>query len=143
MKKLSLLVVVAAMSLASCNVLQDAVDCLCSTRSGNPKLDSFFATAEQLQSAALRVDGKVEQAREDLAVALGLPANASDDDLGTAYCEMFNVVDFDWQDPVCYVDVNVAVTAAAECQVSVTPGQFDVLCQGTCHGTCRAGFIGK
>lgn len=141
--KATLLIIAAALLLPSCSVLNDALECLCAPRFDNPKLDSFFTTAEQLQTAALRVDGKIEQARADLAVSLGLTATASATDIRTAYCDLFDVVTVNWEPPVCRSSIDIAVTAAAECDVAVTPGEFDVRCTGTCHGTCRASCTGS
>ncbi|MBW2261872.1 MAG: hypothetical protein JRG91_07860, partial [Deltaproteobacteria bacterium] len=148
MKKAShILVVAAVLSLGgantSCEFIENCLECMCGDISdgnsgitGNAKVDSFFAAVITLDASTGIVSSKVEDALADLRVTLGLSADASLADIRTAIDDAFSTggVTFNasYEPAECRADVDVAVQAAAECDVTVDPGEVDIRCEGRC-----------
>ncbi len=159
MKKAShVLVVAAVLSLGgantSCELIENCLECLCGDISdgnsgitGNAKVDSFFAAVIALDASTGIVNSKVEDALADLRVTLGLSADASLEEIRTAIDDAFSTagVTFNasYEPAECRADVDVAAQAAAECDVTVDPGEVDIRCEGRCEGTCQGGCTGE
>ncbi|MBW2260424.1 MAG: hypothetical protein JRG91_00505, partial [Deltaproteobacteria bacterium] len=114
---------------------------------GDAKVDSFFGAVIALDASTGIVSSKVEDAIADLRVTLGLPADASLADIRAAIDDAFSTggVTFNasYEPAECRADVDVAVQAAAECDVTVDPGEVDIRCEGRCEGTCQGGCTGE
>ncbi len=148
------LVVYLALHIMSCQVISDCLECLCGDVSegdfgitGNAKVDSFFAAAIELDASTQLANMRMEAALSDLAVALGLTEDADLDAIRDGLADSMAGVsleaDLQVEPPRCEADINVAVQAAAECDVDVDPGSVEVRCEGHCSGTCYAQCDGE
>ncbi|HTQ06872.1 MAG TPA: hypothetical protein VMI54_23605 [Polyangiaceae bacterium] len=123
--------------------------------SGNAKLDGFFQAVSTLNSSVGQINADFETNIDSLIDTFGVQvdANATIDAKVTALDAQIKAdiaanvsggLTVDYQPPECHADVNVAVTAEANCEakancnVMATPGQVSVQCQGTCEGSCDA-----
>ncbi|HVH98239.1 MAG TPA: hypothetical protein VM869_06005 [Enhygromyxa sp.] len=112
--------------------------------SGIVSVDSFFSAVIEVRNAALQVSGSVRGELEGMAVSLGVEgyADLSTEDLGAAVvaeleAKLTTYVDggltINYQPPRCEASVDVAVKAAAECDVTADPGSIEAKCMGSCE----------
>lgn len=148
------LVIALSLGTASCEFVENCLECLCgdvdqgvSGITGNPKVDSFFAAAIELDESTTLANDKMESALGDLRATLGLPADASLEEIRTAIDAAFIdagiTFSMTYEPAECRADVDVAARAAAECDVAVDPGEVEVVCEGYCEGTCQASCTGE
>jgi hypothetical protein len=147
-------VVALSMGATSCEFIKSCLECLCgdidqgnSGITGNPKVDSFFAAAIELDQSTAMANARMDAALADLRVVLGLPAGASLDDIRAAIDAAFSTAgitfDVSYEPAECRADIDVAARAAAECDVTVDPGEVSIECEGHCEGTCQATCTGE
>ncbi len=142
------------LSTTSCEILESCLECLCgdvdqgqSGITGNPKVDSFFAAAIALDQSTELANQKMEDALADLRAVLGLSETATVEEIRTAIDAAFTdagiAFNMTYEPAECRADVEVAARAAAECDVTVDPGEVSVVCEGRCEGTCQATCTGE
>lgn len=121
--------------------------------SGDARLDGFFKALGNIQNTTVLVKTDFDANIRALAAVYGVEVDGAINaelvnDLVAAIRADINAnvegsVTVNYQPPRCQANVNVAVEAQArceakaECQVSATPGEVSVACQGTCTGSCE------
>lgn len=127
--------------------------------SGNAKLDGFFQAVSTLNSSVGQINADFETNIDSLIATFSVQvdANASIDAKVTALLAQIKAdvsanvdggLTIDYQPPECHADINVAVTAEANCEakaqcnVQANPGQVSVQCNGQCEGSCDADCSG-
>jgi hypothetical protein len=114
--------------------------------SGIVSVDAFFGAVIEVRNAALQVSGGVRAELEALAVSLEIEgyAEMSLDELSAAvvgelqakfdfYIDPDSGIRINYEAPRCQASVDVAVKAAAECDVTVDPGSIEAKCMGSCE----------
>jgi hypothetical protein len=137
----ALLLNISVMGIGSC---EELMECFCGSDqklTGNTKVDAWLSAADELTAAGDRVWARTDAAMTKLAVLLGLPETATAEQIQAALCEKFSSASLTFHmeaEPAkCTVDVDVAAKAAAECDVSYTPGSVELNCSGHCEGSCQ------
>jgi hypothetical protein len=147
-------VLALALGNTSCDLIKNCLECMCGDINsgsagitGNAKVDSFFAAVIALDTATARVNAKVEDGLADLRATLGLSADADLSEIRAAIDGAFSTagVTFNasYEPAECRTDIDVAAQAAAECDVTVDPGEVSIQCEGSCEGTCQAHCSGE
>lgn len=112
--------------------------------SGIVSVDAFFAAVIDVRNVALDVSGTVRVQLEGIAASLQIEgyADMSLDDLSAAVAGGLQAkfaatleggITITYEPPKCEVNVDIAVEAAAECDVEVDPGSVEVQCMGSCE----------
>lgn len=112
--------------------------------SGIVSVDSFFSAVIEVRNAALQVSGSVRGELEGMAASLGVEgyADLSTEDLGAAVVAGLETkfattiqggLTINYEPPRCQASVDVAVKAAAECDVTADPGSIEARCMGSCE----------
>jgi len=112
--------------------------------SGVVSIDSFFSAVIEVRNAALVVSGTVRAELEGMAASLEIEGFA-DMSLDQLSAEVVAGLDakfaaniqggltINFQPPRCEASVDIAVSAAAECDVTVEPGSIEAKCSGSCE----------
>lgn len=105
--------------------------------SGVASLDSFFGAVVDFRGAALGVEAQIQTEVDALAVSVGLSEGAPIADVRAALqnhiaAHVDGGLAVRYQPPVCEASLEVAASAAAECDASVDPGSVSVSCEGKC-----------
>jgi hypothetical protein len=112
--------------------------------SGIVSVDSFFGAVINVRDAALQVSGSVRGEFEGIAASLGIEgyADMSMDELSAAITGELTVLfeanlqgglTISYEPPRCQASLDVAVQAAAECDVEADPGSIEAKCMGSCE----------
>jgi hypothetical protein len=112
--------------------------------SGLVSIDAFFSAVISVRDAATRVSGSVRAELEGIAVSLEIEgyADMTLDELGAAVVgelesKFSTTIDggltIRYQEPKCQASVDVAVQAAAECDVEADAGSIEAKCMGSCE----------
>jgi modification target Cys-rich repeat protein len=112
--------------------------------SGVVSIDSFFSAVIEVRNAALVVSGTVRAELEGMAASLEIEgyASMSLDQLSAAVVAALQLkfegtidggLTIKFQPPRCEASVDVAVSAAAECDVTADPGSIEAKCSGSCE----------
>ncbi|HLT38281.1 MAG TPA: hypothetical protein VK034_18475 [Enhygromyxa sp.] len=111
--------------------------------SGIVSVDAFFGAVLEVRNAALNVSGTVRAELEGMAASLGIEgyADMTLDQLGAAIVGQlelqFQVLEggltIEYEPPKCQASVEVAIEAAAECDVEADPGSIEAKCMGSCE----------
>ena len=111
--------------------------------SGIVSVDSFFSAVIEVRNAAFVVSGTVRAELEGMAASLEIEgyANMSLDQLSAAVVAGLDAkfaanvqggLTIKYEAPRCEASVDIAVSAAAECDVNVEPGSIEASCSGSC-----------
>lgn len=112
--------------------------------SGIVSVDAFFSAVLDVRDAAFVVSGTVRAELEGMAASLGVEgyADMSLDELSGAVVAGIDAkftgtikpgLRINFEPPKCQASVEVAVEAAAECDVEVDPGSIEAKCMGSCE----------
>lgn len=101
-------------------------------------IDAFFGAVVDVNAAALSISGSLRSELDGIALSVGLEPGAAGADIAAAVeAKLALAVDggikVAFQPPRCEASVEVAVAAAAECDVTVEPGSATVECSGGCE----------
>jgi hypothetical protein len=146
---LGLLAGISVTTLQGCDpgAVADVCDLSCPTEgvlegnasiTGIASIDGFFGAVVDVNAAALSISGSLRSELDGIAVSLGLEPGAASADIVAAINLKFGAaldggLKIDFQPPRCEASVEVAVAAAAECDVEVDPGMATVECSGGCE----------
>jgi hypothetical protein len=105
---------------------------------GIAQIDAFFGAVVDVNAAALSISGARRSELDGIALSVGLEPGAAGADIAAAVeAKLALAVDggikVAFQPPRCEASVEVAVAAAAECDVTVEPGSATVECSGGCE----------
>lgn len=107
---------------------------------GIAQIDAFFGAVVDVNAAALSISGTLRSELDGIALSVGLQPGATGAEIATAvdaklalYIDVDAGLKIDFQPPRCEASVEVAVAAAAECDVEVEPGSATVECSGGCE----------
>ncbi len=105
--------------------------------SGVPSIDAFFGAAIDLDTAMRGVSGGLRAELDAIGASVGLAPGAGGAELSVAIDGMLaQYIDggltIDYQPPRCEASVEASLSAAAECDVEVDPGELTVECSGSC-----------
>jgi hypothetical protein len=105
---------------------------------GIASVDAFFGAVVDVNAAALSISGSLRSELDAIALSVGLePGAAGADIAGAVEAKLALAVDggikVAFQPPRCEASVEVAVAAAAECDVQADPGMVSVECSGGCE----------
>lgn len=108
------------------------------TITGVAEVDAFFGAVVDLSAAANGISGSLTAEIDAIGISLGLPAGSSSADIKAALELKFTGaldggLKIEFQPPRCEASIDVAVSAAAECDVEVEPGSATVACEGGCE----------
>jgi hypothetical protein len=112
--------------------------------SGFVSIDAFFGAVIDVRAAALDVSGTVRAQLEGIAASLQIEgyAEMSLSDLSAAVTAGLEAkfaasieggITISFEPPKCEANVELAVEAAAECDVEVDPGMIEAKCMGSCE----------
>ncbi|MFO7564720.1 MAG: hypothetical protein R6X02_18900 [Enhygromyxa sp.] len=144
-----------AIAAPGCNEITDVCDLSCPAEgiaegnagiSGIVSIDSFFSAVLDVRNAALNVSDTVRAELEGIAASVGVEgyADMNIEELGAAVAgnletHLATYIDLDaglrikYEPPKCQASVEVAVKAAAECDVEANPGSIEAKCMGSCE----------
>jgi hypothetical protein len=105
---------------------------------GIAQIDAFFGAVVDVNAAALSISGSLRSELDGIALSVGLQPGATGAEIAAALDLKFTAaldggLKIDFQPPRCEASVEVAVAAAAECDVEVEPGMATVECSGGCE----------
>jgi hypothetical protein len=105
---------------------------------GIASVDAFFGAVVDFNGAALSISGSLRSELDAIALSVGLQPGAAGADIAAAVeAKLAIAVDggikVAFQPPRCEASVEVAVSAAAECDVQADPGMVSVECSGGCE----------
>ena len=105
--------------------------------SGVPSIDAFFGAAIDLDTAMRGVSGELRAELDAIGASVGLAPGAGGAELsGAIDAQLALYVDggltISYQPPRCEANIEASVSAAAECDVDVDPGELTVSCSGSC-----------
>ncbi|MEZ4383935.1 MAG: hypothetical protein R3A79_21565 [Nannocystaceae bacterium] len=105
--------------------------------SGLASVDSFFGAVVDFTAAADGVDSKIRAELDAIALGVGLPEGATGAEIRAKIEQRIAVsvaggLQVKYQEPKCEASVEIAASAAAECDASVDPGSVEVQCKGSC-----------
>ncbi|EDM75206.1 hypothetical protein PPSIR1_41054 [Plesiocystis pacifica SIR-1] len=112
--------------------------------SGVVSIDAFFGAVIAVRDAAATVSGNVRGELEGIAASLEIEGyqELSFDELALAVqgglqakfeANLEGGLTISFEPPRCQANVDIAVQAAAECDVDVDPGMIEVQCMGSCE----------
>lgn len=147
---LGLLVGTSLTALQGCegdNPLTDVCDLSCpdegvlegnASITGIASIDGFFGAVVDVNAAALSISGSLQSELDAIALSVGLEPGAASADIVAAINAKFTAaldggLSIKAAPPRCEASVEVAVAAAAECDVEVDPGMATVSCSGGCE----------
>lgn len=105
---------------------------------GIAQVDAFFGAVVDVSAAANGISGTLQGELDAIALSVDLQPGAAGADIATAIQgKLEAAVDgglkITFAPPKCEASVDVAVSAAAECDVEVDPGMASVSCEGSCE----------
>jgi hypothetical protein len=105
---------------------------------GIASIDGFFGAVIDVNAAALSISGSLQSELDAIALSVGLEPGAASADIVAAINLKFTAaldggLSIKAAPPRCEASVEVAVSAAAECDVEVDPGMATVSCSGGCE----------
>ena len=105
---------------------------------GIASVDGFFGAVVDVNAAALSISGSIRSELDGIALSVGLEPGAGGAEIAAAIdAKLSLAVDggltINFEPPRCEASVEVAVAAAAECDVEVEPGSATVECSGGCE----------
>lgn len=108
------------------------------TITGVAEVDAFFGAVVDLSAAANSISGSLTAEIDAIGISLGLPAGSGSAEIKTALEAKFTGaldggLKIEFQPPRCEASIDVAVSAAASCDVEVDPGSASVQCEGGCE----------
>jgi len=145
---LGLLVGASMSTLQACDTGVPGCDLSCPTDgilegnasiTGVAEVDAFFGAVVDLKAAAFSISGSLDAEIDAIGVSLGLESGAGSAAVKAALEAKFSAalgpsgLKVDFQPPRCEASIDIAVSAAAECDASVDPGSATVECQGGCE----------
>lgn len=112
--------------------------------SGIASIDAFFGLAIDLDARMRGLSGSLRLELDAIAASVGLQPGATGAQIRTALeghlqANIEGGLTIEYAAPECKASVDVAVAAAAECDVEVEPGMVSAKCEGTC--TVEAGAM--
>jgi hypothetical protein len=146
---LGLLVGASLTTMQACDGVADVCDLSCpdegvidgnASITGIAQIDAFFGAVVDVNAAALSISGSLRSELDGIALSVGLAPGASGADIAAAvntklegYIDVDAGLNIAFQPPRCEASIEVAVAAAAECDVEVEPGSATVECSGGCE----------
>lgn len=125
---------------------------------GDARLDGLFKALGQMSNVTTSIQADFEGNIRALAAVYGVELDGAINAAAVAELTAAIEADIDanvegglvvtYQPPRCQANVNIAVEAQArceakaECNVSATPGELAVSCEGTCTGSCEGSCEG-
>jgi hypothetical protein len=105
---------------------------------GIAQIDAFFGAVVDVNAAATSIAVSLRSELDAIALSVGLEPGASGADIRAAVEAKFSLaleggISVKAEPPRCEASVEVAVAAAAECDVEVEPGSATVQCSGGCE----------
>lgn len=107
---------------------------------GIAQIDAFFGAVVDVNAAATSISGSLRSELDAIALSVDLQPGASGADIAAAintklsgYIDINAGLSITVAPPRCEASVEVAVAAAAECDVEVEPGMATVECSGGCE----------
>jgi hypothetical protein len=105
---------------------------------GIASIDAFFGAVVDVNAAALSISGSLRSELDAIALSVGLQPGATGAEIAAELDLKFTAaleggLQVAFQPPRCEASVEVAVAAAAECDVEVEPGMATVQCSGGCE----------
>ncbi len=105
---------------------------------GVAEVDAFFGAVVDLSAAANTISGSLNAEIDAIGISLGLPPGSAAADIKLALEAKFTAavdggIKVEFQPPRCEASVDVAISAAAECDASVQTGSATVECEGSCE----------
>jgi hypothetical protein len=144
---LGLLVGASLTSMQGCDQVAAVCDLECPTEgvlegnasiTGIASIDGFFGAVVDVNAAALSISGALQSELDAIALSVGLEPGAASADIVAEINAKFGLaldggLTVKAAPPRCEASVEVAVAAAAECDVEVDPGMATVSCSGGCE----------
>jgi hypothetical protein len=144
---LGLLVGASLTTMQACDAVNDVCDLSCPVEgvvegnasiTGIAQVDAFFGAVVDVNAAALSISGSLRSELDAIALSVGLEPGASGAEIaagieGKLMVATAGGISINFQPPRCEASVEVAVAAAAECDVDVEPGMATVSCSGGCE----------
>ncbi len=106
--------------------------------SGIASVDAFFGAVVDFQGAVNGVNSGIRAELDKMALSVGLEAGAAAADIKAAIQAKISAavsggLTIKYEPAKCEASVEVAASAAAECDVDVDPGSVEVRCEGSCN----------
>lgn len=106
--------------------------------SGVAQVDAFFGAVVDVSAAANGIAGSLRSELDAIALSVGLEPGAGGAEIAAAIdaklmASVSGGLKISYEPPRCEASVEVAVAAAAECDVEVDPGSATVECSGGCE----------
>ena len=138
---------VGATSLQGCDDLAEQCGLTCPSKgilegnasiSGIASVDAFFGAVVDFQGAVNGVNANIRAELDKMALSVGLPAGSSGAEIkaaiqGKISAAVSGGLQIKYEPARCQASVEVAASAAAECDVDVDPGSVEVRCEGSCN----------
>ncbi len=105
--------------------------------SGIASIDAFFGAAIDLNASMKGLSGSLRAELDAMALSVGLEPGAGGAEIKAAIQAKISAaveggLSIQYDPPKCEANIDVAVSAAAECDVEVDPGMVSVKCEGSC-----------
>ncbi|KIG18623.1 keratin associated protein [Enhygromyxa salina] len=106
---------------------------------GIAQVDAFFGAVVDVSAAAKGISGSLRGELDAIALSVDLQPGATGADIAAAIQTKLDDavgpggLSISFTPPKCEASVDVAVSAAAECDVEVDPGSATVSCEGSCE----------
>jgi len=105
--------------------------------SGIASIDAFFGAAIDLNAAIEGLSGSLRANLDAIGASVGLEPGASGAELAAGLTVFLDAnleggLTIDYQPAQCSASVEAGVSAAAECDVDVDPGEVSASCSGSC-----------
>ncbi|PRP91576.1 hypothetical protein [Enhygromyxa salina] len=105
---------------------------------GIAQVDAFFGAAVDVSAAAKGLSGTLRGELDAIALSLELQPGAAGADIAAAIQAKLDYavsggLKISFSPPKCEASVDVAISAAAECDANVDPGSASVSCEGACE----------
>ena len=105
---------------------------------GIAQVDAFFGAVVDVSAAANGISGTLRGELDAIALSVDLQPGATGAEIaagiqGKLDAAIEGSLKISYAEPKCEASVDVAVSAAAECDASVDPGSASVSCEGSCE----------
>ncbi|HFE45112.1 MAG TPA: hypothetical protein ENJ18_06400 [Nannocystis exedens] len=105
--------------------------------SGIASMDAFFGAVLDYSASINTVNANIRGELDAMAISVGLEPGAAGADIKAAIDAKLNAaisggLKITAKPAQCSASVDIAASAAAECDVEVDPGEVDVRCEGSC-----------
>lgn len=112
--------------------------------SGVASIDSFFGAAIDLDASMAALSGSLRARLDAIGASVGLESGASGAELQAAVeghiaASVAGNLTIDYQPTKCAASIEAGISAAAECDVDVDPGEVSAKCSGSCEIDAQAG----